>query len=122
MSEMIRKTKRYRFCIIYFAIAVLILIQMVSACFLAQAAVDSYADWMSEHKEQLKGFPINQVTLLGSHDSSSCDIHVGSPPVSGYLTHSGHHKKGCASLKDVGIGGVPVRIHQGAVGIRSKTH
>jgi hypothetical protein len=68
----------------------------------AQEAGVSNADWMSEHKEQLKDKAINQVTLLGSHDSASCDIHVGSPPVTGYLTHSGHHKKGPASRKDVG--------------------
>lgn len=67
----------------------------------SQDSFASNADWMSEHKDQLKGMTINQVTLLGSHDSASCDIGVGSPAVSGYLTRTGHHKKGPASEKDV---------------------
>jgi len=96
------KSNHRHFSIMYFAIVTLIFIQMVRICSFAQDASVSNADWMSEHKEQLKGVPINQVTLLGSHDSASCDIHVGSPVVSGYLTHSGKHKKGPASEKDVG--------------------
>lgn len=68
---------------------------------LAKAETESHADWMSNHKELMKDLPVNRVTLLGSHDSGSCDIHVGSPVVTGYLTHSGHHKKGFASRKGV---------------------
>ena len=83
------------------AMVLMMILLFISSAF-AQDAYISCADWMSEHKEQLKDLPINQVTLLGSHDSASCDIHVGSPPVSGYLTHSGKHKKWPATEKDVG--------------------
>lgn len=95
------KSNQCYFITKHFAIVILISIQILSICFFVHYAWASYADWMSEHKEQLKGMPINQVTLLGSHDSTSCDIHVGSPAVSGYLTHRGKHKKGHASKKDV---------------------
>jgi hypothetical protein len=57
---------------------------------------------MSQHKGQMRKLAINQVTLLGSHDSASCDITEGSPPAKGYLTHTGHHIKRRASAHDVG--------------------
>jgi len=81
-------------------IAIMLLLFLTLPAF-PQDNLTSNADWMSAHKDQLKGMAINQVTLLGSHDSASCDITVGSPAVSGYLTSSGHHKKGHASEKDV---------------------
>jgi len=61
----------------------------------------SYCDWMTQHKAVLSNLPINQVPMLGSHDSGSCDIHVGSEPCHGYLTHSGHHINRKAHAKDV---------------------
>ncbi|HPS20074.1 MAG TPA: hypothetical protein PKY78_03705 [Candidatus Omnitrophota bacterium] len=51
----------------------------------------TYADWMEKNKDILKNMPINQIPLLGSHDSGSCDVSPDSPPCKGYLTHSGHH-------------------------------
>jgi hypothetical protein len=56
---------------------------------------------MSRHKEELKDLPINQVTLLGSHDAASWNIHKGYPPATGYLTHHNKHITRHASAKDV---------------------
>ena len=75
----------------------------VLSCPLSFAAYDtvSYRDWMTQHKEALRDLPINKVPILGSHDSGSCDVHVGSEPCKGYLTHSGHHIKRKARAQDV---------------------
>jgi hypothetical protein len=102
MKKITGKRKYRHFSAAYFMIATLIFIHFASTRSLAQEDPASNADWMSENKELLKDKVINQVTLLGSHDSASCDIHVGSPAVKGYLTHSGKHKKGSAAEKDVG--------------------
>ena len=97
------KSKCDHFRIVFFAIAAFVSLQITSPFSFSQDVSVSNADWMSQHKAEMKDMAINQVTLLGSHDSASCDIHVGSPVVSGYLTHSGKHKKHhFASEKDVG--------------------
>ncbi len=59
-------------------------------------------DWMWNNKEKLKDLTLNRIVLLGSHDSSSRDIHEGSLPVTGYLTHHGKHIHRLAKEKDVG--------------------
>lgn len=67
-----------------------------------QEHIDNHSNWMSRHKNKLKDLAINQVTLLGSHDADSKDVHKGSPPATGYLTHHNKHIHRHASAKDVG--------------------
>lgn len=75
----------------------------IASTFLAVASASAadYADWMSRNKDRIRPLAINQLTLLGSHDSASCDVRLGSPPASGYLTHTNHHISRHASESDV---------------------
>lgn len=63
---------------------------------------NSHPDWMGKNQEKLQNLTLNQIVLLGSHDASSCDIHEGSLPVSGYLTHHQKHIHRLAKEKDLG--------------------
>ena len=65
------------------------------------ALAADYADWMSQNKERIRPLTINQLTLLGSHDSASCDVRAGSAPASGYLTRKDHHISHHASESDL---------------------
>lgn len=65
---------------------------------------DNNPDWMTQNQNILQGLALNKVVLLGSHDAASCDIHKGSRPVTGYLTHSDNHIRRSARAKDVESG------------------
>ena len=84
-----------------------IVVLLVGGLFLAKgtrADDGSSPDWMKQNLAILRGLTLNNVVLLGSHDAASCDIHVDSPPVSGYLTHNDKHITRYARAKDVESG------------------
>ncbi|HCU05018.1 MAG TPA: hypothetical protein DIC51_01680 [Coxiellaceae bacterium] len=61
---------------------------MASGIVLASSAFaqsGDYADWMSQHKDQLRNLPINQVPILGSHDAGTSDLSTNSPISQGRL-------------------------------------
>ncbi len=60
----------------------------------------TYADWMAQNKQLMMNSPVNEVTLLGSHDAASYNVREGNPPSKGYLTHKGKHIKRNARAKD----------------------
>jgi len=67
----------------------------------AQDVMNGYAGWMSQQKEFLKDKPLNEVTLLGSHDAATSGINKKSKVCIGYKLHDDKHLKSHPSSKDI---------------------